>query len=502
MSDASPSPERVPPFPVVRVETREEANGTWTARVDGRTVSEGTDEETARATVIEHAAERAAQRPQKAIRVVASGFGVETSELVVTAEADVLGTAAPRGRRSRRALLVGGAVAGLMLTSGGALVAVAMTQQRRTDAPVVMAPPPAQLPVLPPAGFSAVASWAVPVQPASLGASAAVTTFGGSVFVVASDGSSVLALDAGSGIKRWQSTFPSTGPAQTTDRITGGPVIVSSGHRQVVMAWSASHVVAMDPATGSQVGVWQVMSGTSQTVAFPSGVVTGGTDTRVQVFTPSGVVDRVVPAGTSVVGLTEDGQGIVTVGSGRVWTVKSSTVAGDGTSLPAPSKGVTLRGGIGVIGSTLLTDWTVTGRQGAWVQATDLTGKRVAWRLQLASDPMATLTAGGALRVSSQQVQAAGRYWIAGSLLVDAQGKAHTLPAGWTTTALNATRAFGTTSQGVGVTSATGQVVQTQVSGATPTAPQAVDESDRVFLVASDGSTTSLYALRPLAGAR
>lgn len=486
----------VPPFPVVRLELREQADGTWSGLVDGQSVASGVDEEVARGAVVDAAAERAASRPLGAIRAVLSGFGPEASEGVVSADGELSVNGPEQAKRSRRGMaLVAGLGAVVLASVGGVVWAVSSTPHRA--AAVAAAPSPTQLPVVAPAGFSAVALWSVPVPASSVGSSSAgeVATGQGMVFVPSANDGAVVALDAATGVERWRTAFPTS---TSGAGITSGPVWVSQGKQSVLMAWSSDHVASFDPATGRMLASWSLASGTSQVVAYPGGVVVAGSGRTVQVFTPSGMVSRVVPAGASVVGLTATGDGIVAVGQGRVWQVTSASIAGDGRVLTAP-KGTSLSGCLGVSGSTVVLAWAPTAGTSTVVQAVNAATAKQAWTATVTGSLFTGLSAAGAgSPVTASQIHQPprGGWSVIGPVLTDVHGTVHVLPQGWTTTAITSSAAYGTTSQGTGMVTSTGAVSQASSSQSQGSSVAAADDAGHVFMVATNGSASALYALR------
>lgn len=490
---------RVPPFPVVRLEVREEGDQAWTGLVDGRKVAERVAFEDALSAVEDQARQRAEQRPRGMIRAIRTGFGLdEATDVVVTADGAVIPTTAPEEKKPLRGRLLFGAAALLVAGGVGSVIAVAATTHHAAPKPVA-APSPAQLPVVPPPGFSAVAGWSVPVV-ATNSEQSSVATGAGQVFGVSSDGTALMGLDAGTGVQHWRTKFPVSSSGVT---VSGGPVWVQQGSTQVVMAWTSDRIAAFDPATGHVVQSWSLPQGMSQVAAYPSGVVAGGVGQQVQLFTPSSALQRVVPAGATVVGVGPDGTSVVAVGQGRAWQVSSPSVAGDGVALPTP-KGMTLSGPMGVLGSTLVLAWTPTNQTGsAWMQAVAVGDWHQQW---LMKSPVSNLNASvnsGTTVATPQAVQAPNGSWaVLGPVLMDAHGKAHGLPDGWSTTAINNSMAYGRTSQGTAVAHADGTVQQTNsatinLTGQT-TSVGAADDAGHSFVVASNGaSSTQLYALQP-----
>lgn len=493
---------RVPPFPVVRLELRQESDETWTGLVDGRKVAERVSFDESLGVVEGQAQQRARQRPSGMIRAIRTGFGLdEATDVVITSDGVVVPTTAPEEKKSLRGRWLFGAVVLLVAGGAGAVIAVAATTHHAAPKPAA-APSPAQLPVVPPPGFSAVAGWSVPVV-ATSSEQSSVATGSGEVFAVSSDGTALMGLDAGTGVQHWRSKFPVSSSGVT---VSGGPVWVQQGSTQVVMAWTSDRIAAFDPATGHVVQSWSLPQGMSQVAAYPNGVVAGGVGQQVQLFTPSSSLQRVVPAGATVVGVGPDGTSVVAVGQGRAWQVSSPSVAGDGVALPTP-KGMTLSGPMGVLGSTLVLAWAPTNETGsAWMQAVAVGDWHQQWLMKSPVSNLNASVSSGTTVATPKAVQAPNGSWaVLGPVLMDAHGKAHGLPDGWSTTAINSSMAYGRTSQGTAVAHADGTVQQTNSATVNLTGEStsvgAADDAGHSFVVASNGAgSTQLYALQPTGG--
>ena len=482
----------VPVYPVVRLELRELTGGLWSGLANGITVCDQADEQAARVVLLAQAAQAASLRPGGAIRVVAEGFNDETSDFVVTADGQMTPTGAPNENRSRRRVTaVASGIVAVVAAAGVTLTMVARAAPSHPRTAVVAPSASAtQLPVVPPPGYGAVAAWAAPV---SFSGADAVATADGLVFAPNADASGVVALDAGTGVRRWQGTLAG-GSLGTPATMAGGPVVVGSGAAAMVMAWSVDHVAAWSATSGAAKGEWPLPAA-AQVVAYPLGVVAVGQGQHASVFTSSGMTERVIPAGAVVAGVTGDG-GVVTVGDGRAWLVTSDAVAGDGVPLTAP-RGTTVLGPLGVAHGVLVMaysnpsgDAVLTGfRVGTW---------RTAWSVDAGpATGFDTTSTGQTVSPALLEQGRQARWAIAGTELMDASGRMHPLPAGWVTTAISDQMAFGTTSSGLAVAYPDGRVTSAASSGtATPVAPVAVDDAGHLFVVANDGDRTSLYALQ------
>jgi len=473
--------DRVPVYPLLRLEVRggeAEVEG----MVDGVAVATG-DGSSVRSAVVAVAAEAAGRRPCGAVRVRLAGFGLGEAG-VVTASGELLSASLTAPVRSRRRLLLLLLAAALVvvMAAGGLLVvsrsgSVWWPSRQTRAVRVAPGPSPTQLPVVAPQGWSAVARWSLPLSAAS-SSSASAAAWGSLVFAPGGDGASVVAVDAGSGRRVWSA---SVAKSVVGGSLAGGPVVLPMAGHPVVAAWTSDRFFVWEPATGAVVGAWPLPADTSAVSAAGSSAVVLGQGQHVEVFDGRALVSRVLPAGAAPVGGTADGV-LIAAGDGHAWLVRSDRVAGPGTQLLAPA-GVGWVQPVGLAGGVLVVAYS------AAPESVVLRGFATStWAPAWTSVPVpATRYATGGAGSSLLWAAPDGSWGIYGSTLLDlATGAARSLPADWSTSAIGASRAFGTTAAASG-----------SAPGSAPVAPAAVTGDGWALLVATDGSRSSVYAVPP-----
>lgn len=495
---------RVPVYPVMRLEVRGgQAEAEVEGIVDGVATATG-DGSSVRSAVVAVAAEAAARRPCGAIRVRLTGF--ESGEAgVVTSSGELVPAALTAPVRSRRRLLLLLLAAALVVVlAAGGLLVVSRSESgwwtaRGTRAVrVAPGPSPTQLPVVAPQGWPPVARWSLPLTAAS-STSVSVAAWGSLVFAPGGDGASVVAVDARSGRRVWSA---SVAKSVVGGSLAGGPVVLAMGGHPLVAAWTSDRFFVWDPATGAVVGAWPLPADTSAVSAAGPSAVVLGQGQHVQVFDGRSLVSRVLPAGAAPMGGTADGA-LVAAGAGRAWLVRSDRVAGPGTRLAAP-EGVGWVQPVGLAGGVLVVAYSAASSPESVVLRGFATST---WAPVWTSAPVpATRYATGGAGSWPLWTAPDGSWGIYGSTLLDlATGAARALPGDWSTSAIGASRAFGTTGGGVGSVSRSGAVTAAAAgpsssgssSGSAPVAPAAVNGDGWALVVATDGSRSSVYAVPP-----
>jgi len=480
---------RVPVYPVVRLELRVGDAGA-TALLNGEEVGSG-DPAAVRKALLSAAAAVAAHRPAGAIRARLVGMG-DAESGVVSADGQLLPFTPPAPRRSLRktllvtgvALLVVAALLGLVQTARWAKHLT--TPQPTPEA--VYTPPPVQLPVLGPEGWSSVARWSVALPPSS--SSSSVVAVAGLVYVVAEDGSSVVAVDASTGVRRWVLTVQ--------DPIAGGPVMIPRSPAPVIAVWTSKALLTIDAASGTSIGDWPLGVDLTQVTALGAGVVATGQGQHAQVLAQEGLLDRVVPASAVPVGVTSDGS-LVAAGAGRAWIVQSASVAGDGVALDAPP-GMHWVGAVGVARGQLVGAFSDTTTSSVVLRAFTL----VSWAPTWTTAPVPGGHYVGPGTGSPLMTSPDGTWGTYGSTLLDLEtGNSTPLPADWTSTALGQHVGFGVTGGAVlSVTPDGARAAAASVSGPGGPAvgPAAATDEGWALIVAQDGAHRAVYAVPPAAG--
>lgn len=480
---------RVPVYPVVRLELRVDDTGA-TALLNGEEVGSG-DPAAAQQALLSAAAAIAAHRPSRAIRARLVGLG-DAESGVVGADGQLLPFTPPAPRRSVRKVLLVWGVALLAVTALFGLVQTARwAKQLSTPQPTpeaVYTPPPVQLPVLGPEGWSSVARWSIALPPSS--SSSAVIAAAGLVYVVAEDGSSVVAVDASTGIRRWV--------LAVQDPITGGPVMIPRSPAPVIAVWTSKALVTIDATTGTSVGNWPLGVDLSQVTSLGAGVVATGQGQHAQVLAQEGLLDRVVPASAVPVGVTTDGS-LVAAGAGRAWLVQSASVAGDGVTLDGPA-GMHWVGAVGVARGQLVAAFSDTTTSSVVLRAFAL----ASWAPTWTTTPLPGGRYVGPGTGSPLMTSPDGTWGTYGSTLLDlGTGKSTALPADWTSTALGQRVGFGVTGGAVlAVTPDGARATPASVPGpgAPAVGPAAATDQGWALIVARDGAHRAVYAVPPVPG--
>lgn len=442
-----------------------------------------------------HAARR--QGSVRAVRVVATDAEGDTWPLVVTADGEVLDAPErPDGSEGRSfrwwwvALPVGvialvTALAVVTMTvGGGESPARAASTSSASAAP---RPTPTQLPVPAPPGWAELASWSAPVGDAS-GSEPVVAIAGGKVFVATGD--AVAAHVTATGTQAWSE--------ETDGPVTAGPAATVVDGRRVVVAATASSVYAWSPASGKQIGKWDLSSGDEVTMTETGPVVTGQ-DRHGRVIVDGELVSRVIPAEAEIVGPGEAGSLLVAGAPGQVWSVGDDKVAGSPLALEAPKDTKFVRV-VAWTGKTVVAAFTATGKKADPSKVVLRSYAKGAWEPQWTSkavpdrgdEDLMTVATGGAW----------GTY---GPRLVDLRtGEVKGLPEQWRTSTLGRELGFGVVGGRVlsvtpsGLTAASTE--EQKAPGEAPEdgeapAPGAVADG-RAFVIAPDGESQHLYALR------
>lgn len=485
---------RVPVYPMLRLELREQLEEVVEGLVDGRVVSTG-DRESARAAVLAAASLAAAARPLRAIRVKLTGFGDDDEGVVDEAGVLHIADQATAGRRPARRRLLLKMLAGTLLVAvpAGGLGWVALDSGVvagvRGGGPASASPVPTptrtELPVVAPPGWGSVAAWSLPV---GLGSAPAVATSGSLVFVPAADGAGIDAVSAADGRPVWAVEMP--GSAMVSGAV-GGPVLAELDGRRVVVAWSTSTMAAWDPETGRAVGSWPLPEDGSTVVKAGATVIVAGQSRRVGVLTGGRLQWRVLSATGVPVGVTPDGS-LIAAAEGRAWKTDSEQLAGPAVTLQAP-EGAAWSSVAGLSGRTLVAAFAVS------AEDVVLRGFSTAtWAPLWTSTPVPVASGSAGTGVPPLWVAPGAGWGLYGSTWVDlTTGSVKTLPADWATSSVGTGEAFGVVGGGVGVVSAAG-VFTAPSSPSTmgsAVAPVAATDTGAALIVASDGAATFLYAV-------
>ncbi|GAB2919980.1 hypothetical protein GCM10027047_16730 [Rhodococcus aerolatus] len=321
----------VPLYPRHRVHL-----GADSATVDGTEVDlDGQDPRTA-ATAALVAKARRVRGSSGAVRAeVAVEGSDEVWHAVVTAGGELFDATAPRTGPGR-GRWVAAAAAAAVLVLGAATTAVLMTRPAPT--PVVAAAPaapptgtPTPYPQLPPPGFAGVADWSAPVAPGAV----PVLTDSAVLTVTGTTGSpQVTALDPGTGLPAWSVPLP-RGAATTGGLhlalIDTTPVVATSTGTDLLWWPLAPAADGTHPQSSVSLPPQATVSwaGTTPLVTVPG--------QHAAAVTRGALTDRPVPAGATALGATTSDGGVEVVAANSVGQLWRLTLAGDTTTIPAPT---------------------------------------------------------------------------------------------------------------------------------------------------------------------
>lgn len=522
-------PERVPAYPLVRAQIRQTDPGDLEGIVDDTVVATDVELEPVRNAVINAAAEVAAKRvgPVKAIRVRGIGLDDAVFHLVVTAAGEVYETdepgtsvttgngrqtktgagAAGRGKgqaktKERRSPLYIGVLALLicvpLIIIGTPLVMLIAKNLHDDPKPVPPAPKPVQLPVVEPAPYNSVARWSVNLGTATFDTqNAPVTADEDRVYVARNSGANVAAYDAETGRPAWEYT-------DLKGSVTAGPELTTVDGEERLAVASSEDLVLLDPATGDEVGEWDLEQG-SRVWMTPTGPVALTDPGHARIVTDGDLVTRVIPATGTPVAPTADGALIVVGASGEVWTVRDDRVAQAPHTMTAP-EGTSFYGVGGWTGQQLVLAYHHNSTSGsnlvrlAGYSPTPTSSGTDHWHGDWVSGQIPAVYASG--EDLPLYPSPSGVWALYGSSTVDlATGTAVPLPEDWATSAIGDARAFGT-GDGRPLTAARDGVLDASMKAPTPpttsgiVAPQATAGTAAYLVtVPASGSRAVLYAL-------
>ena len=445
------------------------------AEIDGKPVPTGDSEQDPRAaaTAVLVAQARRLRGQQGAIRATVRAADSDVVwQAIVTGNGELFdATPAPGTARSRW----GGwrliaACAGAVLVLAVATVAVVASNGTAPPAVATAAPPPATgtptpYPSLPPPGYGGQADWSARI---AAGSSPVLAADGTIVTVTGTAGSPSLAvLDPATGVPVWSAALPraaatsSSGGGLHLSRIDGHPVVMVAASGTLDW-WTLDG----DHTTGSV----SIPSGASVSFAGDSPLVSEAGQ-RAATITGGSLVERAVPAGAVALGAT--GTTIVAANSvGQVWRLGVATAEAPPAPVTVPTPP-----GAGPVAS--IAGYTVVPADIAVAHPELLV---VSWftdypATQLVGlvDPVTNTAVGTPLRVPATALASGGgqpspHHLLAtlGPVLLDARGgMLHALSAGWTTTSVTDTAAYGTRNSNRYTVSADGRETPTG-SGVTP----------------------------------
>lgn len=488
-------PTKVPAFPVITVEVIA-AEHAFELLVDGRTQSVP-DGESPTDAAVAAAAGIIQERGLRYSRVAGIIDG-QRHLFVVGADGSRHDLTAPATRSQpegglRQRLDESKTLRGVVFLGGfGLLVVVAVaafaviisavTRPGDTTPEAAPIPPAAELPVLPPAGWSSHATWAQPIHDRTR---IADLDNGWATIIVDDQHAATIRPDTGQ--IQWSLTLSDTwqaGPWNTT--IDGQPVIAVQ--TRTSLDWWPATGEPHDRPTGSfPLGRDTTLNhaGTTPMAVLP--------DQKAIIITAAGGLNRTIPAGA--VPLRADDTTITAVNAaGQIWHLNTDSV-----HPPGPTSTLTTPDGI-----TNPATWTIHGTAGNYILATataapnpDTTGQTSRRTVLTTLDGTIVAHAGDQARPTTTW-SASSSHAATGNLMIELEtGKLTTLDdtARWDLTAVIGDTAYGT-SNGQPATLTIDGTIHTHPAG---TSTPIHTDPDRAYATYTDtNSLTWLYALPPL----
>lgn len=510
----------VPRYPMLRAEIRDDGTGEYTGVLEDEVLTTDADVQEVSAALITAAARQAGTRlgSHKAIRVRGHSPDGGVFALVVTGDGRVFETEDPapprevitrtkKGRRPR--VETPDQPAGrrrphpvLFLVLGAPVVMIAVVVWmlffrggETTEAPT---PPAAkQLPVVAPAGYAPVASWAVPVG-TTTGTEAGLAADEQRVYAPTGQDGGITAYDATNGLERWHVGLGSS--------LTAGPTLTTVAGREVVAASTGSDLVLLDPETGTRVGEWELNESMTQVRITATGPVVTGMSNTAQIVVDGDLVTRIMPAGAAPVAPGPDGS-LIAATADRVYSSTGPRLSGAGVPIEATGEheGFTVAGWTGdlLVLAYPVSSTTASGvRLSGYTAPSNSTG---GWSRAWSTGMLATSPSLADETTLPLAAGPAGKWGVYGATVVNLQTGETAGLRGWSTTgAVGDEIAFGTTSASRVLSAGPaglGGVSAAQPSGMVQAAaPQAVSGSSAFLLTADGGSDSWLYALQPTGG--
>lgn len=481
-------PTKVPPFPVITVEviTGELEHELL---IDGRTqpVPEGespTDAAVAAAARLIH--DRGLRYSRVAGIIDGERYlfvvGADGSRHDLTAPGTA---AAPRSgfqkrlnesKRLRAVVYMGGF--GLMVVAVIIAVAVIFTTVTAPDAPEPEAapiPPPAELPVLPPEGYSSHAVWAQPVHDET---APVVDLDNGHAAIITAD-RTLAVIEPNTGQVQWEATLTHSWKAGPWRTVIDGQSVIAVQTTSSLDWWPANGEATATPDGSLPLDNSSelVLTGETPMVVLP--------DQQALIVTGNGGLRRTIPAGADPI--RADGQTITATNpAGQVWRLDTDAVH-------TPDPVYTLHTPKKIKDPT----WTVVGTGGPYLlatvassDATAATDKAVLYNLE---DGTIADTAKAHARTGDWY--ASPTLAASGNLLIDlTAGDIHTLndDTQWNVQAVIGDVAYGTSGTAPATLSSDGQLHAHPASSATPLHTS----TDRAYVAYTDSQRqTWLYSL-------
>lgn len=481
-------PSAVPVYPVARIALRRDEDGTMSAWLDDERIDCHGQEP--REALIERLATRARQRAGliKAIRAIGTDLHGATYELVVTAEGVVheLGSQGRQDRPTTLRKILAGTALGL-LTAGaiaaGGLIAGSLkesgaAQARPTVTITAAAAREAELPQIPPIGWSSHAQWSSP----SLERASKVAIHSSTAYTVAAADKDtprrLLAVDIKTGRTTWAAEIPGR------ESLTAGPVLVEHGGTETLWVASSSRLLAWT-TDGKEAANIELPDRAEASLSGSGPLITLDPH-HVATVTGGHLVSRVLPAWAQPVG-TLDGQLVASDSIGNLWRINSNDVAPDPHQVPVPAGArADGPGAVAITGDTVVFAFAAGGsRSEVTLRGYDLSARKT------------TFTTPPLPYLDGVTVAASGQWAVIDNRIVEFRtGRVTTLPDGWRTVSVGADHLWGTVDEYL-LTAEPGKAPQL------PTAPSPQGDhvvpvdivGNRMLVLGSNGQDMRLYAL-------
>lgn len=354
MTDEEFDPRSVPAFPTVHVRLRRDEDGTTRGEVDGAPVT--VDQADATGSLMAEAAQRAANRPLKAVRVSATDAEDTTWLMIVHADGrtwdvDSLNDRTDSTGMSRR--LIAGLAAGTLvfgIAGLGSAWAISANQSEEKR-PEPKAAPPGEAPVVPVQGWARRAGWVSPPLAENTSAEPGVlTTKAGIVTTLDKNGGSLAALRPRDGATLWTSPLP--------DRLTAPPQLTSFKGREAIAAASSNTLTVWPATSAPKPTEWEFTEASMKMVEDSPVPLLASEDTNTAlVLHGTQLKKRIVPAGATPVTADDKGGVIAADDDGRWWRLTAKDTAPRPSQLQPPTYGAEASEVLGIAGRTLLVAW-------------------------------------------------------------------------------------------------------------------------------------------------
>ncbi|WP_145224406.1 hypothetical protein [Rudaeicoccus suwonensis] len=301
----------------------------------------------------------------------------------------------------------------------------------------------------------------------------------------ATGGMRLEALDATSGERQWAYSLPAALV------VSSGPTMMPIGGKPTVVLATPTRIFAW-PTTGGSPTVWKVTAKDTVTLTASGVIVQKSGDTaHAFVLYDGALAQRALPSGSTPVAVLGDGSLVAATNDGRAWRITDPNNAPVATQLPAPA-GTTPGAFLAATATLLVTAFVPSGNQKqAMVRSFTLPG----FTPQTTTQPLQAPTAATFLLSPDQTWAVAGNTWIDMT-----KGKSHVITALWSPLAISPSLTWAKIGTSVLTADKTGRSLGASTDPTGQTALPRGGTSELTFAVASQGQSSTLYALPMPAG--